>query len=330
MTKKKGVQVGIRKCSELLAILLLAALSAANLGAQGIYATLTGVVSDPSGALVAQASVVLTDASSGSARKSTTNNEGYFTFASVPVGTFDLVVTAKGFEAYRVKGISLTGGEKRNVNANLTVGSTSVTVDISGAADAVAPVDSGEKSATLSTKELENFVQVGSNAAEFIKIMPGFGIQNGTSNKANYNGRSDRHQWQRRRRKPEPAEQRLLLQWLARQLARHHGGWRTRLRPGLQLRHACQSELGHDRRIQGSDLELQRRKPEGSRGCQLPSRNRAASDFHGSGFFYARNYVLNANDWLNQCQSGEPAPEQVLLSRLHARRTGADPRHEVQ
>ena len=54
--------------------------------------------------------------------------------------------------------------------------------------DSVAPVDSGEKSATLTTKELQNYVPVGSNAAEFIKIMPGFGIQNGTSNKANYTG----------------------------------------------------------------------------------------------------------------------------------------------
>ena len=49
-------------------------------------------------------------------------------------------------------------------------------------------MDSGEKSSTLTTKELQNYVQTGSNAAEFIKIMPGFGISNGTSNKANYTG----------------------------------------------------------------------------------------------------------------------------------------------
>ena len=42
------------------------------------------------------------------------------------------------------------------------------------------PVDSGENSTDLTTKELQNFVQLGSNAAEFIKIMPGFGIPNGT------------------------------------------------------------------------------------------------------------------------------------------------------
>ena len=64
------------------------------------------------------------------------------------------------------------------------------TVEVSGAADAVAPVDSGEKSSTLTSKELQNYVQVGSNAAEYIKIMPGFGIQNGAQNKANYNGQT--------------------------------------------------------------------------------------------------------------------------------------------
>ena len=49
-------------------------------------------------------------------------------------------------------------------------------------------MDSGEKSDTLTTRELQNYVQVGSNAAEYIKIMPGFGIQNGAQNKANYTG----------------------------------------------------------------------------------------------------------------------------------------------
>ena len=59
---------------------------------------------------------------------------------------------------------------------------------MAGTVDQLAPVDSGEKSSTLTTKELQNYVQMGSNAAEFIKIMPGFGISNGTSNKANYSG----------------------------------------------------------------------------------------------------------------------------------------------
>ena len=51
-------------------------------------------------------------------RETVTNNEGYFTFASVPVGTYDLTVEAKGFTSSKVTGIALGGGEKRNVDVD--------------------------------------------------------------------------------------------------------------------------------------------------------------------------------------------------------------------
>ncbi len=134
------------------------------------------------------ATVKLRDQLSGSQRDTVTNGDGYYTFALVPVGTYGLTVEAKGFETFKDSNFDMGGGQKRNVNVTLKVGSTNQTVEVTGITDDVAPVDSGEKSTTLSTKELQNFVQVGSNAAEYIKIMPGFGIQNGTKNKANYTG----------------------------------------------------------------------------------------------------------------------------------------------
>jgi len=173
---------------QFLAVCVLLCAFAAILPAQSIYATLTGVVSDPSQGLVAQATVRLRDEGSGSLRDTTTNNQGYFTFASVPVGTYELSVTMAGFESYKESGVALGGGEKRNVNVTLKIGSATETVQVTGTADLLTPVDSGEKSSTLSVKQLENYVQVGSNAAEFIKMMPGFGISNGTTNAANYNG----------------------------------------------------------------------------------------------------------------------------------------------
>ena len=58
------------------------------------------------------------------------------------------------------------------------MGAATETVEVTGVQDfTVTTVDSGEKSFTLETKELQNFTQVGSNAAEYIKIVPGFGIQ---------------------------------------------------------------------------------------------------------------------------------------------------------
>src|SRR5436305_6357254 len=145
--------VHIRSLKNLcLASTALITLLAVNLSAQGIYGTLTGVVSDPSTAVIAKAKVTLKDAQSGSQRETLTNNERYFTIASVPVGTYELTIEAKGFNLYKASGISIGGGEKRNVDASLQVGSTAQTVEITGAADAIAPVDSGEKSATLTSK----------------------------------------------------------------------------------------------------------------------------------------------------------------------------------
>jgi hypothetical protein len=100
------------------------------------------------------------------------------------------------------------------------------------------PEDSGEKSETLTTKELENYVQVGSNAAEFIKIMPGFGIQNGSSNKANYTGEVIGINANGGSGSQSPLNNAFSYNGLPEQFTGHHGGWRPRIRPGLQLRYA--------------------------------------------------------------------------------------------
>ena len=168
----------------------LVVVAASSLPGQEISATLTGIVSDPSNAVVPQAQVKLRNESSGSERETITNNEGYFTFASLDVGdyTYELTVAAKGFLTYKAPGIALSGGEKRNVNVALKVGSTPEPLR-SRAWPIPSCLWTRAKSRPRSPhKELENFVEVGSNAAEFIKIMPGFGIPNGTEQAANYTG----------------------------------------------------------------------------------------------------------------------------------------------
>jgi hypothetical protein len=181
-------RVSIRFLSFAISLAAVSFLTSTRVEAQGLFATLTGVVSDPSSSVIANAKVRLRDAASGSERATQTDKEGYYAFVSVPVGDYLLSVEASGFSTYKASGIGLGGGEKRNVNVTLRVGTTSQTVEVSGAADTITPVDSGEKSDTLTTKELQNYIQVGSNAAEYIKIMPGFAVQNGASNKSNYNG----------------------------------------------------------------------------------------------------------------------------------------------
>ncbi|HEY6990498.1 MAG TPA: carboxypeptidase-like regulatory domain-containing protein [Bryobacteraceae bacterium] len=140
--------------SVLTLLLILSALAGRYSSAQSIYATLTGLVTDASEAVVPNAKVTVTNTLSGDVRRTVTNAEGYFTVASLPVGTYKVTVEAAGFVAYELTDLQFTGAEKRNLNIVLNVGATTEKVEVSGVVDLVTPVDSGEKAAVLTTKQL--------------------------------------------------------------------------------------------------------------------------------------------------------------------------------
>lgn len=284
-----------------------ALLLAMNVAAQGIYATLTGVVSDPSQAVVSKAKVMLKDAQSGSQRETVANNDGYFTFASVPVGTYDLTVEAKGFSLFKVAGISLSGGEKRNVDVSLQVGATTQTVEISGNVDQIAPVDSGEKSSTLTTKELQNYVQTGSNAAEYIKIMPGFGVSNGTSNKSNYSGETIGINGNGDAGSQSPLNNAFSYNGLPSNSLDITADGAHVSDPGCN----CDTPVNpNSDMISEFQVKMSNFSAENQKGPAVITSvaKSGGKDFHGSAFMYARNYAMNGNDALFNA-NGQSRPE---------------------
>src|ERR1022692_2428589 len=279
---------------------------AANLSAQGIYATLTGIVTDPSQAVIAKAKVTLNDAQSGSQRDTVSNNEGYFTVASVPVGTYELTIEAKGFNPTKLSGIALGGGEKRNVDLSLKVGTTSETVEIQGTVDQLAPVDSGEKSSTLTTKELQNFVQTGSNAAEYIKIMPGFCISNGTSNKANYSGETIGINGNGDAGSQSPLNGAYSYNGLPGNSLDITADGAHVSDPGCN----CDTPVNpNSDMISEFQVKMSNFSAENQKGPAVITSvaKSGGKDFHGSAFMYARNYAMNANDALFNA-NGQPKP----------------------
>jgi hypothetical protein len=280
---------------------------AANLAAQGIYATLTGLIKDQSDAVVPQAKVTLKDAQSGSQRDTVTNSEGYFTFASIAVGTYNMTIEAKGFSTYKVDGITLNGGDKRNIDTQLTVGSTAQAVEITGAIDSVTPVDSGEKSNIITTKELQNFVSVGSNAAEFIKIMPGFGIQNGSSNKSNYTGETIGINANGDAGSQSPLNNAYSYNGLPSNSLDITADGAHVSDPGCN----CDTPVNpNSDMISELQVKMSNFSAENQKGPAVITSvaKSGGKDFHGSAFFYARNYTLNANDALFNA-SGQSRPE---------------------
>jgi len=280
---------------------------AANLPGQSIYATLTGVVSDPSQALVVQATVRLRDEQSGSIRQTITNREGYYSFVSVPVGGYELTISAPGFETYKEMGIALGGGEKRNVNVTLKVGSTTETVVVSDTLDMLVPVDSGEKSTTLNTKQLQNFVQVGSNAAEYIKIMAGFGIKNGTSNAANFSGQTIGINANGNAGSQSPLNDAFSYNGLPGNTLDITADGAHVSDPGCN----CDTPVNPNAdMIAEFKVTMSNFSAENQKGPAVMSSvaKSGGQNFHGSGFLYARHYALTANDWLSNSNK-QPRPQ---------------------
>jgi len=152
----------------------------------GLYAqstgTVTGTVYDQAGAVVPNASVELVNDGTGDTRKSTTNSAGYFSFGSVQPGAYTVKVTASGFKGWKQSAIPVRPGDVRNVpNVSLQVGSQGETVQVEAVAEEIAPVDSGEKSSTLTSKQIGNLSLEGRDATELIRTLPGFSSFNGGS-----------------------------------------------------------------------------------------------------------------------------------------------------
>jgi len=93
-------------------------------------ATLSGVVTDPSGAVLTKATLTLTSSEKGIARTSTTDDGGRYSFNQLPPAAYSLAIKAKGFETYRQNGIVLNAAETATQNVTLTIGAENISVTV--------------------------------------------------------------------------------------------------------------------------------------------------------------------------------------------------------
>jgi hypothetical protein len=162
-------------------ILMLTAMATAQVGS----ASLSGVVQDQSGAAVPDASVTLENPLSASVRVVKSNGVGNFSFAAIPSGDYTLKVEKVGFSNYIQKSVHLDPGDSRTLtDIRLAVGGQSNTVTVDAEVSGI-PLDSGQLSATITARNLDQLSIVGRDATELEKTLPGFAIRTlGASNAA--------------------------------------------------------------------------------------------------------------------------------------------------
>src|SRR5580698_5328208 len=144
---------------------------AASLHAQG-YGTISGTVSDPSGAVVADANVVAMDVRTGTAMTTTSAKDGRYIFPTLLPAGYTLAVRAPGFELYSQKGIVLEADQALTVNITLKVGAETQTVSVSADASQV-DTTTGTLSQVINQDSLNEMPLNGRVAATLITLVAG-------------------------------------------------------------------------------------------------------------------------------------------------------------
>src|ERR1700675_5110388 len=88
----------------------------------GVTASISGTVTDPSGAVVAGATVIATNVDTGVATTLTTNSQGFYSFQSLPLGNYTISVQQSGFKGYAQTGLILDVNSALVIDVQLQVG----------------------------------------------------------------------------------------------------------------------------------------------------------------------------------------------------------------
>jgi Carboxypeptidase regulatory-like domain len=140
---------------------------------------LTGTVHDSSGAAIANAQVVVSNSSQGINRPTTSNASGDWLVSGLPVGSYDLSITAPGFKKYQARGIVLRIGQKLRADAVLQVGAATTEITVQGTNVAQVETQSSDLAGTVTGKQISQLQLNGRNFTQLAALVPGVSNQTG-------------------------------------------------------------------------------------------------------------------------------------------------------
>ncbi|SPE24004.1 conserved exported hypothetical protein [Candidatus Sulfotelmatomonas gaucii] len=184
---------GIRPTASLL-VMLAAVLLLPQLKLHGqATGNVTGVVADSTGAVIPKAGVTLTNLETGIKRTTISNSDGAFAFAGITPGTnYRIDVSSANFEPWQSQPFPVRAGDQLSyTDIRMKVGSTAAAVTVEAQIDSgLAALDTGERSDTITAKDLNTLSIIGRDATELVRTLPGYSMSTGDQglfNRPGYN-----------------------------------------------------------------------------------------------------------------------------------------------
>jgi hypothetical protein len=255
---------------------------------QQVTASITGKVTDPSGAAITDAKVVATDTERGTPWPTVTNGEGVFSLPRLPVGTYNVRVEHAGFQAAVQSNILLQINQASRLDITLTVGSVQQTVEVTSAAPLL-QTESTEVGLVIDSRTNEELPLATRNYVQLTLLAPGSihpdpssfknGATTGSSGRPNVNGNR------------EQANNFML--------------------DGLDNNQVSDNLVGYAPGVEAiqefNEITLTAPAEFGNyMGAVVNATTKSGTNqFHGSAFEFFRNDKLNANSWSNNFLGGE-------------------------
>jgi len=160
-----------------MALYAIGVLAVALFGVQPMFAqfdtgTISGRVTDASGAVVAHAALTVENVGTGIQKNFVTDQNGNFVASSLPYGTYVVRVRASGFAENKSQPVVLNVGSTVQLNLTLAVAASQETVQVTGTATTV-DTSSSMSGTTLDTNQVANLPINGRDVSEFLEVAPG-------------------------------------------------------------------------------------------------------------------------------------------------------------
>lgn len=140
--------------------------------AQGVFGTISGLVTDSTGAVVPGAMVLVKNVNTNVQTSLKTNSAGAYTATSLNPGVYDVTAKAAGFRISAASGIQLQVGANVKVDLTLQVGQASETVQVNATQSPLLQTQQSQLSANVSARELEQLPIFSSSGRNMYSLIP--------------------------------------------------------------------------------------------------------------------------------------------------------------
>lgn len=256
--------------------------------AQSFTASVRGTVTDESGAAMAGAKVVATDAERGTVFNGATDETGRYVITALPPGNYVLTVESQGFKKFSSGRFTLTVQEQATVNASLQLGDVSTVVEVEGSA-ALVNTTIANLGQVIENKYILSLPNLARNSMSMAYLTPGVvgsGGRRGDSS-TNFVANGSRN-----------STSDVLVDGVTVTTVEQNSGI-------TDLKFSPSVDVVQEFKMQTNFFSAEYGQT-GAAVVNMVTRS-GTNDYHGTGYYFLRDAALNANDWFSN-RSGRAIP----------------------